>query len=95
MRRGNAGDCIGRSRPGCHQHHAGLAGRTRIAIRCMGSPLLMAYKHMMDIILLEECVIDMQHRSAGIAKNSLNTFVLQRLDDDLSTTEFHLAKTSG
>ena len=58
----------------------GLAGRTGIAFRRMAGALLVAHEQMCSIVfLLEDRVIDRQHRPARIAEDVLDALVLQRL----------------
>ena len=47
---GDSRDEIGGSGTGGRQADAHLSGRSRIAVRRMGSPLLMGCKHMMDLV---------------------------------------------
>ena len=47
--------------------------------------LFMAHQNVANGVLLENCVIDRQHRAAGIAENHLNAVILQRAQYDLGT----------
>ena len=79
QRVGEAGDGIGGAGPRRHQQHADLAGGTRIALRRMGRALLVAHEHMLDEVLVEQRVIDRQHRAARIAENRIDALILQGL----------------
>ena len=67
---------IGGAGSGGHQHDARLAGRARIAFGRMARALLVAHENVLDIVLLEQLVIDRQHRAAGIAEEVLDAIVL-------------------
>ncbi len=47
----------------------GLAGRAGIAFGRMARALLVAHQDVADVVLLEDLVIDRQHRAARIAEN--------------------------
>ena len=51
--------------PRGHQHHAGLAGGTGIALGGVAGALLVAHQDVLDVALLENLVIDRQHRAPG------------------------------
>ena len=76
---------IGGARAGGDQHHANLAGGTRIAFRRVDRRLFVAHQDVANGVLLENCVIDRQHRAAGVAENHLNAVILQRAQYDLGT----------
>src|ERR1700741_3155707 len=61
---------------GGHQHHTGLAGRTRIAFRRVAGALLVPDQNVLDLVLLEDLVIDRKHRAARIAEDVLDAVVL-------------------
>ena len=74
--------------PGGDQHDAGLAGRARIAFGRMAGALLVADQDVLDLVLLEDLVIDRQHRAARIAENMLDAIVLQRLQHHFGAGHF-------
>lgn len=74
--------CNARSR--CHQHDANSSCRAGIAFGGVSGPLLMAHQEMFDVLLLEDFVIDRQHRCAGITENVFDAVVAQRLQNDLA-----------
>jgi hypothetical protein len=59
-RRGDAGNGIGCAWTGSDQHHAGLAGRARVAISHMSGRLLVTHQNMLDIVLAEDRIVDVQ-----------------------------------
>ena len=71
---------IGRARPRGHQCDTHLAGGARIALGHMDRALFMAHQHVLDVVLLEDLVIDRQHRAAGIAKDHLHALIFQGLN---------------
>ena len=64
----DAGDGVGRPGPGGHQHHARPAGGAGVALGGVRRPLLVADQDVAQARLVEEGVIDRQHRAAGIAE---------------------------
>jgi hypothetical protein len=56
----------------------------------MHSCLFMAYQNVLDLVLLEQFIIDVQHRPAGIAENVFDLFFLQAPDYNLRTGHLHL-----
>ncbi|MNE02827.1 hypothetical protein D3C80_953100 [compost metagenome] len=81
---GNAGDGIGRTRTGSHQHHAGLAGRARVAIGHMGRGLFVADEDVLDRLFLEQGIVDMQKSTTRVPVDVLHAFVAQEADDHFS-----------
>jgi hypothetical protein len=55
----------------------------------MDGALLMAHQHMTDLVLLEEFVVNEQHRAAGVAENILDLFFLQAPDYNFRTGQNH------
>ncbi len=88
QRVGDAGDRIGRTGAGCDEDDAGLAGGARIALRRVGCRLFVADEDVLDRGMLEQCVIDRQHRAAGIAEHRIDTQIDQRLHDDVRAGHF-------
>jgi hypothetical protein len=87
---GDAGDGIGHAGAGGDQGHAHITGGAGIAVGCVHGSLLVAHQYMLDRILLVECVINMKHRTAGVTPDVLDTFGLQRLDQNLRTPELQI-----
>ena len=85
QRVGQAGDRIGRAGAGGHQHDAGAAGRTGIALGHVDRALFVAHKDVANVVLLEDLVIDRQHGAAGIAEDHLDALILERLNHHLRT----------
>ena len=67
--------------PGGDQNHPGPAGRAGIALGGMRRGLLVAHQDVADVVLLEDRVVDRQHRAAGIAEHGVDPLVLQSLND--------------
>ena len=74
---------------GSHERHADPLGRTGIGVGCMNSGLLVADQDMLDLFLLEQCIIDMKHGAAGIAENAVDLFFLQAPDYNFCTADHH------
>ncbi len=55
----------------------------------MRRALLVAHEDVLDLVLLEQLVVDVQDRAAGIAEDVLDAFFLQAADDDFRTGELH------
>jgi hypothetical protein len=56
----------------------------------MDRTLLVPDEHMLDLLLLEERVIDRQHRTAGIAEEMLDALILKGANDHFGASH-HLA----
>ena len=69
QRVGQSGDRIGGAGTRGHQHDAGLAGRARIALGRVDRALLVADQHVDELVVLEERIVDRQHRAARIAED--------------------------
>ena len=72
---------VGGAGAGRHQHHAGLAGRARIAFGGVAGALLVPHQDVLDVALLENLVIDRKHRAAGIAEQVLDAMIDERAHD--------------
>ena len=48
----------------------------------MGGALLMAYQHVLDLVLLEQLIVDVQDRAAGVAEDVSHAFFLQTAHED-------------
>ena len=74
---GDAGDRIGHPGTRRHQSNTHLTRGTGVAVCSMNRRLLMANQHVLDGVLLVQRVVDVQHRSAGVAPEELDVFKLQ------------------
>ncbi len=83
QRVGEPGHRIGGAGAGGDENHAAFAGRAGIALRRVGCPLLVADQNVLHLLLLEDLVVDRQHRAAGIAEHMLDPLVGQRLQHHL------------
>ena len=81
---GNAGNQVGRTRPGCRNDNAGLPCCACIAVGCVGRALLMRGQHMADAVAVQvQRVINVQNRAARIAKDRVDALLDQDFDQDL------------
>jgi hypothetical protein len=74
------------------QHDADLAGGAGIAFGRVAGALLVADEDVLDVILLEDLVIDRQHRATGIAEEVLDAIVLERADDNFRASHTILVR---
>jgi len=51
--------------------------------------LLVAHQYVLHVVLLEQGVVNVQHRPAWIPEEKFDPFVLQTLDNDFRATELH------
>ena len=90
---GQAGDRVGGAGARGDQHAAHLAGRARIAFGGVDRALLVADQDVLDHLLLEDRVIDRQHRAARIAEQVLHALIGESLDHHFGAGHF-LASSS-
>ena len=83
QRVGQAGDRVGGAGTGRDQQNADLAGRAGVALGRVGRALLMAHENVPQLVLIEDRVVDRQHRAARIAEHDVDALILQRLDHHL------------
>ena len=86
---GNAGNRIGRPRPGRDQRHAGLVAGARVAVSRVHRGLLVPYQYVLELVLLEDRVVDFQHCPAGVPEDVLDAFRLQTARDNFGAGDFH------
>ena len=79
----DAGDRVRGAGTRRDQDDAGLARGAGVAVRHVRRALLVANKDVLDVILLVDLVVDVEHGSTGIAEEVLHPFVLEKLHDDL------------
>ena len=72
---------VGRAGARGHQHDARQAGGARIAFGRVARALLVADEDVLHVALLENLVVDRQHRAAGIAEDVLDAVILERAHD--------------
>ncbi len=77
----DAGDGVGRAGAGSDQHHAGPAGGAGVPLGRMGRALFVADQHVAQLVLVEQGVVDRQHRAARIAEDHLDALVLEGAHD--------------
>lgn len=56
----------------------------------MHGGLLMADQDMLEFVLLENRVVDVKHRAAGVAENVFHAFFGQAAHDDIGAIQFHV-----
>ncbi|MNR23611.1 hypothetical protein D3C85_1406400 [compost metagenome] len=85
---GDAGHGIGHARAGSHQGDADLARGARVAIRGMDRSLLVAHQDVLELLLLVELVVDVQHRAAGVAPDVFDAFFGECVTENFRTDHF-------
>ena len=85
---GDAGNGVGGPGSRGDQGDAAAAGGAGIAVGAMGGGLLVADQDVLDLVLLEQGVIGMEHGAPGIPEDILHALIDQRLNDDLGSTQF-------
>src|SRR6267378_3807594 len=86
---GDPGHRVGDTGTRGHQRHTDLIARARVAVGSMRRALLAAHQDMLDLVLLEQLVVNEEHRPAGIAEDVLDTLRLEALHDNLCARQFH------
>ena len=71
----DAGYAIGRPGARGYEDDAGFAGRARVTVGRVCRALFVAHEDMLDLVLLENFVVDVEHCTAGIPEHVLDTFV--------------------
>ncbi|MDT4858074.1 hypothetical protein FQZ97_925250 [compost metagenome] len=87
---GDAGDGIGHARSAGHEADADLLRRARIGIGGVHGGLLVTNQDMLEFVLLENRVVDVKHRAAGVAENVFHAFIGQAAHDDIGAIQFHV-----
>ena len=80
---GDAGDRVRRTGPRGDQHDARLAGGTGIAFGGMGRAGLLPHEDMANTLVMEQGVVNRQHRTAGIAEHEFDPEPRQAVDQNL------------
>ncbi|OIQ67883.1 hypothetical protein GALL_505340 [mine drainage metagenome] len=91
VRGSNASHGVGNARTGSDQRHTYVASGSRIAICSMHCGLFVTHQNMLNRILLEKCIINVQHGTTGVPPNKFDILSLQRFDQNLCTSEFLIA----
>ena len=55
----------------------------------MSCGLLVAYQDMLDLVLVIESVVDVQHRTARVPEDVFHVFGLQRAHKYIRASQFH------
>ena len=83
---GDTSDQIGSAWSGGSHADADLSGGSRIAVRRVGSSLLMGGEDVTDLLVMFiEFIIDIQDRAAGITENGIHSLLFQTFYNDLGT----------
>ena len=82
---GNPRHRVGRAGAGGHQRHTDLVGGAGIAVCRMNGGLLMTHQDMAHLVLLEQLVVDIKDRAAGITEKIFNLFFLETPDYNFCT----------
>jgi hypothetical protein len=88
QRIGQSRDGVCGPRPRRHQDAADLAGGAGIALGRVHGALFVTHKDVANLVLLEQLVVDRQHRSTRIAEQVLDALVRQGLDHHLGAGHF-------
>jgi hypothetical protein len=86
--RGNTCHRIGHARTRCDQRYTDFTGGTGIAVSRMNGCLLMSNQHMFYGVLFIKRVVNMQNSTAWVTPYKLDTFGLQRFDQDIGAIDF-------
>ena len=92
---GNAGDGVGDARAGGDQCHAHIARGAGITVSRVNRRLLVAHQHMLNGVLLEKCVVDVQHGTAGVTPDVLDAFGLQGFDENFCAPQLMLGTAAA
>src|SRR5690606_21584531 len=87
---GDAGDGIGDARTAGDDAHAHLLRRARIGVGRVHGSLLVAHQDVLELVLLENRVVDVQHRAARVAEDVLDALIGQAAHDDIGAYGFHV-----
>ena len=94
VRGGNTSNRVGQAGAAGNQCNAYLVRRARISICRMHSRLLMTNKYVFEVVLLVDCVVNVQHGAARITENVVYALFGQAAHDDVGAIEFHMSVLS-
>ena len=83
--RRNTCHCVGHTWTGSDKHHSRLAGGAGKTVSRVSGTLLVPNEDMPYLVLLINRIIDMERRSAGVAKKKLDTLIFQTGQHNLCT----------
>lgn len=84
----DTGNRIRQAGAGSHEGDAHFTSGTRKTVGGVHGSLLMAHQHMLNAVLLVKRVVDIENSPTWIAPQMLDTFGLQRLDEDFGAHQF-------
>ena len=91
IRRGDAGDQVGRPGAGGRKADADLAGRAGIAVRRVAGALFMSRQDMADLVAIGiQLVVYVQNRTARIAEDGIHSLLQQAFQQDFRTVQTHV-----
>ena len=80
----DAGDRVGGSGAGRHEHHTRTPRRARIAVGHVRGSLLVAHQNVFHALLAEDRIVNVQCRAAGIAEYVVDALVLKGADQHIA-----------
>ena len=80
--RSNARNGIGGAGAGRYQSYADLVRATRIGIGGVNRSLFVTHKHMFEVLLLVDLIVDRKNRSSRIAENVFDSFGMKSFDEN-------------
>ena len=80
---GDAGYRVGGARAGGDDYHAGLAGCAGIAVGLVRCALLVAGKHVVDLLRVVQGIVDLDGLATRVAEHGVYALGLERGDDGL------------
>ena len=82
VRGGDPGHGVGYTGTGGDQAYPDLLARPRVAVGRVRCSLLVPHQDVLDLVLLEQRVVDVEHRAARVAEDVLDPLLLEAADDD-------------
>ena len=84
---GKAGDQVGGPGAGSGNHHTGASGAPGVTVGSMAGPLFVGGEDVPDLVaVLVQRVVDIQHRTAGIAKYRVHTLLQQAFQNNFCSS---------
>ena len=75
-----ARNCVGRAGARRYKANAGLACGTGVPFGCVYSTLFMTYQNVLDVVLLENCIVDWEDGTTRVSKDCVHTLIYQGLN---------------
>src|SRR5690606_31394692 len=61
----------------------------RVRVGRVHGGLLVPHEDVLELVLLEDFVVDVEHRAAGVSEDVLDTFLGETAHDDFRACDFH------